>query len=262
MIDTHSHLFAEEFDDDRAEVVARAKEAGVERIVMPNIDSTSVERMLEMCRDYPGYCYPTIGLHPTSVTTENMEEELAVVERYLKEQAHTFVAIGEIGLDLYWDRTYLNEQLQILRKQFDWAIEYDLPVIIHCRDAWKELFECMEPYKTKGLRGVFHSFTGGKEEAREMLTYNSFVTGINGVVTFKKSTLPEVLKHIPVERLVLETDSPYLAPVPNRGKRNESANVKFTLQKIADVYDMEIDKLEEITTKSAQRLFKWTDLFC
>lgn len=257
MIDTHSHLFCEEFDEDRAEVVNRARVHGVGKVVMPNIDSQSAARLLDMCREYPGYCYPAMGVHPTSVTDANLQQELQIVRQYLESMPGTFVAIGEIGLDLYWDRTFLKEQLAVLSAQLDWALEFDLPVIIHCREAWDELFACMESYKNTKLKGVFHSFTGTAAQAAEALKYTGFCFGVNGVVTFKKSALPEVLRQIPVERILLETDSPYLAPVPNRGKRNESAFVPLVLHKLAEIYGRTDGEIEKITDKNASELFGW-----
>lgn len=257
MIDTHSHLFCEEFDEDRAEVVNRARVHGVQKVVMPNIDSQSIARLLDMCQAYPGYCYPAMGVHPTSVTDVNLQKELQIVRQYLELMSGTFVAIGEIGLDLYWDRTFLKEQLEALELQLDWALEFDLPVIIHCREAWDELFTCMEMYKNTKLRGVFHSFTGTGAQVTEALKYPGFCFGVNGVVTFKKSSLPEVLRQIPVERVLLETDSPYLAPVPNRGKRNESAFVLLVLHKLAEIYGCTDREIEKITDKNASDLFGW-----
>ena len=236
LIDTHSHLFVEEFTEDLPQVMERARKAGVSYIFMPNIDSTTIDAMLSVCRDYPGFCYPMIGLHPTSVN-ESYEQELAVVRKYLS-TSNEFVAIGEIGLDLYWDKTFLKEQILAFEKQIEWALEYDLPIVIHSREAFEYIYKVMEPYKKTPLTGIFHSFTGTSEEAAKLLEFEGFMLGINGVVTFKKSTLPETLTTVPLERIVLETDSPYLAPVPNRGKRNESANVKDTLMKVAEIYQI------------------------
>lgn len=236
LIDTHSHLFLEEFSDDLPQVMERARQVGVSHIFMPNIDSTTIEPMLSVCADYPDLCYPMIGLHPTSVN-ESYEQELAIVRKHLS-ASHPFAAIGEIGLDLYWDKTYLKEQLYVFEKQIEWALEYNLPIVIHSREAFDHIYKVLEPYKNSPLTGIFHSFTGTSEEAAKLLEFDGFMLGINGVVTFKKSTLPEVLKSVPLERIVLETDSPYLTPVPNRGKRNESANVKDTFLKVVEIYQM------------------------
>lgn len=255
MIDTHSHLFVEEFFDDLPQVVARAKEVGVKRIFMPNIDDTTVAEMLKVCGQYPDYCFPMIGFHPTSVDGASLEK-LKVVGEYLKE-GHPFVAIGEVGMDLYWDKTYLLEQQRILDIQINWALEWDLPIVLHCRDAFPELFQVLKHYKETPLSGIFHSFTGTEDDAAEIMSYSRFMIGVNGVVTFKKSTLPEVLKKIvPMERLVTETDSPYLAPTPFRGKRNESSYLKKVTEKLSEVYDLSIGEVEHITASNALKVFK------
>ena len=253
LIDTHAHLFLEEFDEDRAQVVERARQAGLTHIFMPNIDSTSLASLLQMCDAYPGYCFPMIGLHPTSVN-ENFEAELDVVRRHLATNPR-FVAIGEIGMDLYWDRTYEAQQRIVLDCQLRWALDYDLPVVIHCREAFEAIYEVMESYRGTPLRGVFHCFTSTEDEARRILSFPGFLIGIGGVVTFKKSTLPEVLHHIPLERLVLETDAPYLAPVPHRGQRNESAYVKDTLLKVAEILQLPPEQVAEKTSLNALKLF-------
>lgn len=253
-IDTHSHLFLEEFADDLPEVIDRAKKAGVSKIFMPNIDCSTVEPMLEVTKQYEGYCYAMMGLHPTSVN-EGYKEELAMM-RQLLEKTNDYVAIGEIGMDLYWDKTFLKEQIEAFDTQIQWALEYKLPVVIHSRDSFDEVFNVIKRYSDTELTGIFHSFTGTLDEALKLLEFDSFKLGINGVVTFKKSTLPEVLSHIPLERIVLETDSPYLTPVPNRGKRNESANVKDTLMKLAGVYKMDVETVAKVTSESALDIFK------
>ena len=254
MIDTHSHIFEPDFADDLPEVIARAKEIGVEKIFMPNIDDTSVDAMLGVCRQYPGYCFPMLGYHPTSVDAEAMPKVKEMKNRLV--EGHPYIAIGEVGLDLYWDKTYIKEQQQVLEEQIQWALEWELPLVIHCREAFPELFEVLKPYKETKLKGVFHSFTGTIDEALELVSYSRFMVGINGVVTFKKSTLPEALKVLPLERLVLETDSPYLAPVPFRGKRNESSYVKRVAVKLAELYEVEIGEVERQTTTNALKVFK------
>lgn len=254
MIDTHSHIFEPDFTEDLPEVVARAKEVGVEKIFMPNIDDTTVDAMLAVCRQYTGYCYPMLGFHPTSVDADAMPK-VKEMRKFLVE-GHPYIAVGEVGLDLYWDKTFLKEQQQVLDEQIQWALEWNLPLVIHCREAFPELFEVLEPYKETALKGVFHSFTGTVDEAEELVSYTRFMIGVNGVVTYKKSTLPEALKRIPMDRLVLETDSPYLPPVPFRGKRNESSYVKRVAQKLAELYDMEIGEVERKTTANALKVFK------
>ena len=253
LIDTHSHLFLEEFSEDLPQVIERAREAGVSYIFMPNIYSTTINPMLSVCAGYPGYCFPMIGLHPTSVN-ETYEQELAVVHEQLA-GTNRYVAIGEIGLDLYWDKTFLKEQLLVFQRQIEWALEYRLPIVIHSRDAFEYIYKVMEPYKNTPLTGIFHSFTGTVEEAEKLLEFEGFMLGVNGVVTFKKSALPETLLTVPLERIVLETDSPYLTPVPNRGKRNESANVKDTLAKVAEIYRMPFEYVSQVTSENALKVF-------
>ena len=253
LVDSHSHLFLEEFADDLPQVMQRAREAGVTHIFMPNIDSTTIGPMLRVCREYKGYCYPMIGLHPTSVGAD-YEKELEIVARELA-SPNEYVAIGEIGLDLYLDKTFLREQLLAFEKQVEWALEYHLPIVIHTREAFDYIYKVLQPYKETGLTGIFHSFTGTSEEAAKLLDFPGFMIGINGVVTFKKSQLPEVLKDVPLAHIVLETDSPYLTPVPNRGKRNESARLKDTLIKVAEIYRESPEVVAEATSENALKVF-------
>lgn len=252
IIDTHSHLFVEEFDADRAEVMVRAREAGITHILMPNIDVASVEPMLRVCAEYSGYCFPMLGLHPTEVNAA-YREALSVLKSLL--DAHRFVAIGEVGLDLYWDKTYRSEQLAALEEQIGWALERDLPLVIHSREAFLELYNLFSHYKSAPIRGVFHSFTGTADEAHALLEFPGFLLGINGVVTFKKSTLPEALREIPLSRIVVETDSPYLAPTPYRGKRNESAYVVRVVERLAEIYGVSPEIVAECAYGNARSLF-------
>ena len=252
MIDTHSHIYSEEFDADRTEVVRRAKDAGVERIIMPNVDSESLQRMLDTEKQYPDYCYATIGLHPTSVE-ENYRDVLDLVRSELERRK--YVAVGEIGLDFYWDKTFIQEQVIAFQTQVEWALEYNLPIIIHVRNSHKETIEVLKPFKSKGLRGVFHCFTGGRKEADEIFALGDFLLGIGGVVTFKNSGLAENLKDIPLQKLLLETDSPYLTPTPYRGKRNESAYMALVCNKLAEVYGIPIEDIDRITSRNADNLF-------
>lgn len=258
MIDTHSHIFSEEFRDDLPEVIGRAREIGVTHIFMPNIDDTSVQAMLDVCRQYPGYCFPMLGFHPTSVEGTDDIYKVRELKKYLV-PGHPYIAIGEMGMDLYWDKTWLKEQQQILDEQIQWALEWNLPLVIHCREAFPELFQVLQPYKNTSLRGVFHSFTGTSDEAAKLLEYEHFLIGINGVVTFKKSTLPEALAGVPLGKLVLETDAPYLAPVPFRGKRNEPSFVKQVALKLAELYGVEIGEVERKTVENALKLFKFRE---
>lgn len=253
LVDSHSHLFLEEFADDLPVVMERARQAGVSHIFMPNIDNGTVKSMLDVCTAYAGYCFPMLGLHPTSVDA-GYRDELRVMSEYLKD-GHPFVAIGEIGLDLYWDKTFIKEQLEAFDIQLRWALKLDLPVVIHCREAFDHIYKVLQRYKGTALRGILHSFTGTAEDAERILEFSGFLIGINGVVTFKKSALPQVLCHVPLERLVLETDSPYLAPVPKRGTRNESSYLLYTLQKVADIYGQSSEKVAQITAENALKLF-------
>lgn len=255
IIDTHSHLFVEEFGKDRSEVMRRAREAGIVHILMPNIDLASVAPMLGVCAEYEGYCHPMIGLHPTEVNA-GYRDVLAQMKAMLDSSPQTFVAVGEVGLDFYWDVTYKKEQLAVLDEQIAWALEYDLPVVIHSREAFPELYALFSHYKDAPLRGVFHSFTGTADEAQALLEFSGFMLGINGVVTFKKSTLPEALREVPLSRLVVETDSPYLAPVPYRGKRNESAYVVRVVEKLAEIYGVRPEVVAEQTYANAVELFR------
>lgn len=253
LIDTHSHLFLEEFAEDLEAVIERAQIAGVSHIFMPNIDSATIESLLGVCSRYENYCFPMIGLHPTSVN-ENYHSELDVVLKELKSDKK-YVAIGEVGMDLYWDKTYEKEQAAVLSKQLEWALDFDLPVVIHCRDAFDSICEVLRKFSGSSLRGIFHSFTGTAAEAMYLMEHFDFLLGINGIVTFKKSTIPDVLKVIPLEKIVLETDSPYLAPVPCRGRRNESANVKYVLLKVAEIYGKTPEEVAKITSESALKVF-------
>lgn len=253
LTDTHTHLFVEEFDPDRDLAIIRARESGVYRLFMPNIDETTVEAMLATCKAHPA-CYPMIGLHPTSVD-QDWKEKLAAVEKWLR-GPETFFGIGEVGIDLYWDRTFRDEQMQAFDLQVQWALEFGLPLSIHARNAYPEVLEVLEPYrKEPALSGVFHCFSGTEEEASRLLAFDRFMLGINGTVTFKKSTLPEVLKKLPLERLVLETDSPYLAPVPQRGKRNESAFLVHVAEKLSDIFGLPLDQIASQTTANALKVF-------
>lgn len=254
VVDTHTHLFTEEFDDDREEVIARALESGVNQLFMPNIDEQTIDRLLDTCRRHPLVCYPMMGLHPTSVTNQ-FEEQLAVVYNSLMQHRNEVVAIGEVGVDLYWDDSLKAEQVQVFARQAEWALQFGLPLVIHCRNAFQQVREVLEPYRGTALRGVFHSFTGDRAEAEQMLAFKNFFIGINGIVTFKKSELAQMLPDIPLERVVLETDSPYLSPVPMRGKRNESAHILHVLNKVAELYQLSATEVAQRTTANAHRLF-------
>ena len=252
MIDTHSHIYSEEFDADRNEAIRRAKEAGIRHIILPNVDSESLPRMLALEAEYPGYCHAAIGLHPTSVN-ENYEDELKLVKSELDRR--DYIAIGEIGIDLYWDKTFLGAQIKAFQQQLDWALDYNLPVIIHVRDSFRETMDALAPYKDRKLTGVFHSFTGSMEEAQEMIDFGGFKIGINGIVTFKNSGLSSVVAQTGIEHIILETDSPYLTPVPYRGKRNESAYLSYICEQISKTLNLSKQEIAEKTTENALKLF-------
>ena len=253
MIDTHSHIYSEEFDNDRAETIIRARKVGISRIILPNCDSETLPRMLALETEYPNYCYAAIGVHPTSIK-ENYLKELALVKSELERR--NYIAVGEIGIDLYWDKTFLHEQIIAFQQQIDWALEYKLPVIIHVRDSFCETMNALAPYKNSGLKGVFHSFVGSLDEAQEILDFGGFLLGINGIVTFKNSGLAAVVEKIDLKNIILETDSPYLTPTPHRGKRNESAYTALIAQKLAEVYNCSLEEIDEKTTRNALSLFK------
>ncbi len=252
LIDTHTHLYLKEFDEDREEVFQRAENVGVKKMLLPNIDSSSVARLKNTCNEFPDFCYPMMGLHPTSVDKE-YSSELKKIKEHLDN--NQYVAIGEIGIDLYWDKTYQAEQADAFRTQIGWAIDRKLPIVIHARDSFKEIFEVVDDMNCKQLRGVFHCFTGTAEDARKIIDYGGFKMGIGGVLTFKNSKLDEVVKDISLEHLILETDSPYLAPAPHRGKRNESSYVSLVAQKLAETKGLPVEDIAEATTKNAVELF-------
>jgi TatD DNase family protein len=252
LIDTHSHIYSEEFDVDRTEAIQRAKDIGILHIILPNVDSETLPRMLALEAEYPGYCYAAIGLHPTSVK-EDYETELALVESELKRRQ--WMAIGEIGIDLYWDKTFLDKQINAFQKQVNWALEYKLPVIIHVRNSFRETMDALKPYRNSGLTGVFHSFVGTIEEALEILDFGGFLLGINGIVTFKNSGLDKVVAQIDLKNILLETDSPYLTPAPHRGKRNESAYTQLIASKLAEIYHCSLAEIDLQTTLNAKAIF-------
>jgi len=252
LIDTHSHIYSEDFDADRAETIQRAKNAGISHIILPNCDSGTLPQMLALEAEYPGYCFGAIGLHPTSVK-ENYLVELALIDSELKRR--NWIAIGEIGIDLYWDKSFLGKQISTFRQQIHWALEYNLPVIIHVRDSFRETMNALAPYKNSGLKGVFHSFTGTFDQALEIIEFGGFMLGINGIVTFKNSGLASVVSEIDIKHILLETDSPYLTPAPYRGKRNESAYVALVCQKLAEVYNTSVEQIDAQTTRNAKSLF-------
>ena len=252
MIDTHTHLYSEEFDNDRAEMIARAKAAGVTRCFIPAIDSSYTERMFQLKNEYPDYVFLMNGLHPCNVK-ENYKEELTHVENLMP--THSFCAIGEIGIDLYWDKTFLKEQQEAFAWQIQLAKKHQLPIVIHCREAFDEVFEVLESEKGDDLFGIFHCFSGTEAQAHRAIGYGLHL-GIGGVVTFKNGNIDKFLRNIDLQHIVLETDSPYLAPVPYRGKRNESAYIVQVADKLSDIYELPVDEIKRITTENATKIFK------
>ena len=251
LTDTHTHLYLEQFDEDRKEVLERARELGVKRFLIPAIDSSYYPRMFQLRDAYPESVFLMAGLHPTHVK-EDFERELEVVREML--DSNGFIAVGEIGIDLYWDRTFLKEQQIAFETQIGWAKEKSLPIVIHARDSFDEIFEVLDKLHGPDLKGVFHCFTGSEPQAERAIGYG-FKLGIGGVVTFKNGGLDKFLKNIDPSELVLETDSPYLAPKPFRGKRNESAYLTHIVAKLADIYGISEEKVAEITTQNANALF-------
>ncbi|ANI89682.1 hydrolase TatD [Arachidicoccus ginsenosidimutans] len=250
LTDTHTHLYSEEFKDDLGAAIQRAKDANVAKFYMPAIDSTTHEAMLDVEKKYPE-TIAMMGLHPCSVK-ENFEEELSVVKKYLDKRI--FVAIGEIGLDFYWDKTFIPQQYKAFETQMQWALERNIPIVIHARESLDECIETVKPFSDKGLRGIFHCFGGTEAQAKAIVDLD-FHLGIGGVFTFKKANLPEVLKDISLKHIVLETDAPYLAPVPFRGKRNESSYVKIVAQALADAKNISVEEVAEITSANAEKIF-------
>lgn len=253
LIDTHTHLYSESFDEDRETMIANARKHGIKTFVLPAIDSTFTQAMEDLKNSYPDTVFLMTGLHPTHVKAGSYKNELTHVEEQLKSQ--DFVAVGEIGIDLHWDTSTLEIQKEAFRKQIQWAKEYDLPIAIHCRDAFDETFEVLEEERDERLRGVFHCFTGNLEQARHAIDLN-LKLGIGGVVTFKNGKIDKFLDEIPLEHIVLETDAPYLAPSPYRGKRNESAYLLKVAEKVADLYNISIEQLSEVTSETARSVFK------
>lgn len=252
LIDTHSHLYSEEFDTDIEEVLQRAQEKGIEKIILPDIDIECRERMLNLADKHPDYLYPLIGLHPTSVK-ENYEEELKAIDYLLAERK--FWGIGETGIDLYWDKTFKKEQILAFEHHIELSLKYDIPLIIHARESLKEIFEVLEKYEDKKLKGIFHCFSGDINDAEKAIEMG-FYLGLGGVLTFKNSNLKDIIAKISIDNIVLETDSPYLAPVPYRGKRNESSYVVKVAEKLAEIYNLPIEEVESITTKNALNIFR------
>lgn len=252
LTDTHTHLFLPEFDADRAEMIKRAIDNGVNKCFLPNIDATTVTALFKTCNDFPDTCMPMMGLHPCSVFAD-YEQQLTELKKYFTQRK--FYAVGEIGIDLYHDITFAEEQKKAFRIQVEWAKEMNLPIIIHCRNSFNEVMEIVSEMMDDRLRGIFHCFTGSIEEAKRVMELKCFKMGVGGVVTYKNSTLPQVLSQVPLSYLVLETDSPYLTPVPNRGKRNESSYIPYIADKLSEIYHVPVEKIAKTTTQNAYEVF-------
>lgn len=252
LIDTHCHLYSDVFNEDREEAIANAKRMGVDRILLPNVDLQTVAGMHELVANHPGVCYPMMGLHPCDVKSD-YETEIAELFSFF--DTHTYCAVGEIGIDLYWDKTTQDIQEKAFLMQVEFALSKSLPIAIHSRNATHRIIEMLKPYKSKGLTGVFHCFSESVELAEEILKLGGFKLGIGGVLTYKNAGLPEVLKQIDLQHIILETDSPYLPPVPHRGKRNEPAYTRLVAEKLADVKGVSLREVADITTANAEQLF-------
>jgi TatD DNase family protein len=251
-VDTHTHLFASEFDTDRVAVINSAIAVGVKKMYLPNIDSNSIVHLFKLCSDFPDNCFPTIGLHPCSVN--NMyNSELQIIEHWLSKRK--FYAIGEIGIDLFWDITYRRQQEDAFSRQIELAKKNNLPIIIHTRNSFDVAYEIVKSHNDKNLKGIFHCFTGTADDAEKIISLGGFKMGIGGVLTFKNSGLDKTVEAIDLKHLVLETDSPYLAPMPNRGKRNESAYIKIIAEKLAELKKIPVEQIAEITTRNANEIF-------
>ncbi|MBS1647081.1 MAG: TatD family hydrolase [Bacteroidetes bacterium] len=250
-VDTHAHLYAQEFDADIEEIISKAKQAQVHRFFLPSIDSQYVEAMHALCKKHSECCFPMIGLHPCSVK-ENYKEELATLYRYL--QQHSYCAIGEIGIDLYWDKTFFAQQVEAFKTQINWALEYELPIAIHSRNSFDEVYDVLQSLKTIP-KGIFHCFSGNAEQAKKIVETTPLKLGIGGVLTFKNSGLDKAIEQIGLEHLVLETDAPYLAPTPHRGKRNEPAYIPLVAAKLAEIKHCTLEEVARITTGNAEQIF-------
>lgn len=252
IIDTHSHIFDETFSNDIDDVILRAKQAGVAAVLLPNIDTESIKEVNSLAERHKGYCLPMMGLHPTSVTKDWKKDLNIIKEQFSR---HQYIAVGEIGIDLYWDTSLAEEQKSAFEEQLRWSIEYNLPVSIHCRNAVMESVECIKKVGADKLKGSFHSFGGNSEELQAVLDLKSFYIGINGTVTYKNSTLPTVLQDADLSRIIVETDAPYLPPVPYRGKRNEPSYTSYIVDKLCDIYNTCKDDVENTTSNNAKKLF-------
>lgn len=252
LIDSHVHIYSEQFDEDRDIAIENAMNVGVKHFFLPSINSSYTQSMIDVETKYPNNVHLMMGLHPTSVKKETVEQELSFVRKWIDKRS--FAAIGEIGIDLYWDKTFLKEQQMAFSTQIDWSIEKDLPIVIHCRDSFDEIFEILEEKKSPKLRGIFHCFTGDLAQAKKAIGYNMKL-GIGGVITFKNGKIDKFMHEIDLKHLVLETDAPYLAPAPNRGKRNEPKYIPIIVEKLCSIYNSTPKEISEITSKNALEIF-------
>jgi TatD DNase family protein len=252
IIETHAHLYLQEFSEDLDRVIENAVINGVEKFYLPNIDEGSLNGMLELCKQYPNYMFPMIGLHPCSVQ-KNYEHQLEAI--FSRKNEGSFAAIGEIGIDLYWDQSLREEQIQAFKRQVEWAVELNLPIVIHSREATDLILECLEKWNYKDLRGIFHCFTGTVQQGRRIMSLG-FYLGVGGVVTFKNGGLDKVLPELGSSHLVLETDAPYLSPVPHRGKRNEPSNLKFIVEQLAHIFKCTKEEIAKVTYENSEKVFQ------
>ncbi|HIP32605.1 MAG TPA: TatD family deoxyribonuclease [Crocinitomicaceae bacterium] len=253
-IDTHTHLYSDTFDDDRTEIVQKAIDSGVELMLLPNIDVDTIDAMHSLVEQFPNNCRAMMGLHPGNVK-EDWEDQLQKMKELLFNHPENYLAVGEIGMDLYWDKTFVEEQKKAFAIQVEWAKELKLPIVTHARDAFQEIYKILDELNDDNLRGVFHCFTGTEEDVKRIDGFGNFLLGIGGVLTFKNSGLDEVIKNVSLDKIILETDSPYLPPVPYRGKRNESSYLLHVAEKMADVYGVQLSMIEEATTNNAKKMF-------
>lgn len=253
LIDTHTHLYVDSFDEDRDDVIKECISNSINKLLLPNIDIQSITRLLNLAKSYPKICFPMMGLHPCSVNS-NFENDLEIIKKALDE--NKFIAVGEIGIDLYWDKSTLTFQEEAFAIQIEWAKKRKLPIVIHARESYDEIFKVLNKCNDENLSGVFHCFTGNPKQAEQIINYGNFKLGIGGVATFKNGGLDKTLKGIPMEQIVLETDAPYLSPVPFRGKRNKSPYLIYIAEKLSEIYDCKINEIANQTTKNALEIFK------
>tara|TARA_B100000945_G_C20324576_1_gene569338 strand:+ start:291 stop:1073 length:783 start_codon:yes stop_codon:yes gene_type:complete len=253
LVDTHSHLYSSQFDKDRTAVIKNAINSGVKKILLPNISSSYTQKMLKLCEEFPKTCFPMMGLHPCDVKKESMEKELQHVKKELEKGI--YIGVGEIGIDLHWDKSTLEIQKEAFIYQIKLAKKYKLPIVIHVRNSFNETIKIIEDMNDSSLKGVFHCFTGSEKDAQRIISLKDFYLGIGGVLTFKNSNLKDVIKSIDTQHILLETDAPYLTPAPNRGKRNESKYIVDIAKELAQVYNLDVDEIAQITTYNANSLF-------